>query len=291
MKHLFLLVTLCGTSLLRSQDTNLHEYLVEGRGWEVAADGFAFTDGLCCDENGHLYFTDVKEGEGIYRVDAGTGKVNLFLKDLPGISGLQMGPDGRFYACQNRMKRVIAVSRKGEIEELLTDIKCNDLVVTRRGFVYVTETPTKRIHLVTPERKHVIVDEGNVTRPNGITVSADERTLIVSDHGGKHVWAWEIGEEGLLVAAAPFMTMWLPVGEDEAKGDGATTEEKGRYFVTTSLGVQIFDPAGRLAGIIAMPEPDGKVVSVEFAGPDHDILFVAAGERIYRRQLKVRGHF
>ena len=87
------------------------------------------------------------------------------------------------------------------------------------------------------------------------------------------------------------MTMWLPVGKESASGDGATTESNGRYFVTTELGVQIFDPAGRLAGIIAKPDANGKVVSVEFAGKNHNILYVAAGEKIFGRKLKVTGHF
>lgn len=274
-----------------AQDTNLHEYLIEGESWKAAATGFDFTDGLCCDASGNLFFTDVKSGEGIYKIDVESGKTSLALKDLPGISGLQIGPDGRFYACQNKMQRVIAITPEGEVEELLAGIKCNDLVVTKTGCVYVTETPTKQIHLITPEKKHIIADEGSVNRPNGITVSPDERTLIVSDHGGKHVWAWQIADDGTLSAAAPFMTMWLPVGKEEAQGDGATTEKDGRFFVTTALGVQIFDQAGRLSGIIAKPVADGKVVSAEFAGKNHDLLFVAAGDAIFSRKLKVSGYF
>jgi enterochelin esterase family protein len=46
-----------------------------------------------------------------------------------------------------------------------------------------------------------------------------------------------------------------------------------------------------LAGIIAKPDPLGKVVSVEFAGKDHDILYIAAGEKIFGRKLKVKGYF
>ena len=87
------------------------------------------------------------------------------------------------------------------------------------------------------------------------------------------------------------MTMQTVVGKAEAAGDGMTTEEKGRWFVTTDLGVQIFDQAGRLSGIIEKPVATGKVVSVEFAGNDHDRLFVAAGDKIFSRKLKVTGYF
>jgi enterochelin esterase family protein len=163
--------------------------------------------------------------------------------------------------------------------------------VTKKGFVYFTETPTQRIHLIKPDKSHVVASEGQVGKPNGITISPDEQTLVVSDYGGKHVWAWTIGEDGALAGGAPYMTMGLPVGKEIAAGDGSTTESQGRFFVTTELGIQIFDPAGRLSGIIAKPVADGKVVSVEFAGKDHDVLFVAAGDRIFSRKLKVSGYF
>lgn len=290
MKHAFFAFALI-TGILAAQDTSLHEYLSDDQPWKEVAGGFAFTDGLCCDAEGHLFFTDVKAGKGIYKLNTATGQTELFLDGLPGISGLQIGPDGRFYACHNKEQRIIAITMKGEVEVLLTGVKCNDLVVSKAGHVYFTETPTLSVHLITQNKKHLIVDEGHVQKPNGITLSPDERTLVVSEHGGKHVWAWRIEDDGTLSAGAPYMTLWLPVGKETASGDGATTESKGRFFVTSELGVQIFDPAGRLAGIIAKPTPQSKVVSVEFAGKDHSTLFVAAGEKIFARQLKVTGYF
>jgi gluconolactonase len=290
MKHILLALTLL-TASLAAQDTSLHEFLSDDQPWKVAASGYTFTDGLCTDAAGNLFFTDVKAGKGIYKLDASTGKTELFLDNLPGISGLQIGPDGRFYACHNREQRIIAISMKGEVEVLHTGVKCNDLVVSKAGHLYFTETPTLSIHLITRDKKHLIVDQNHVQKPNGITLAADEQALFVSESGGKHVWAWRIEADGTLSGAAPYMTMWLPLGKETASGDGATTESKGRVFVTTELGVQIFDPAGRLSGILAKPTPESKVVSVEFAGKTHDVLFIAAGDKIYSRQLKVSGYF
>ncbi|MBE2282704.1 MAG: SMP-30/gluconolactonase/LRE family protein [Prosthecobacter sp.] len=290
MKHTLLILSLLVSTSL-AQDTSLHDYLVEGEPWKEAAGGFTFTDGLCCDKEGNLFFTDVKAGKGIYMLDVATGKTDLFLDNLPGISGLQIGPDGRFYACHNKEQRIIAITMKGEVEVLLTGVKCNDLVVSKTGNLYFTETPTLSVHLITKDKKHVVADAGKVQKPNGITISPDERTLVVSEHGGKHVWAWRIEDDGTLTGGEPFMTMWLPVGKETASGDGATTEANGRFFVTTELGVQIFDPAGRLAGIITKPTPESKVVSVEFAGKDHDVLYIAAGDKIFGRKVKVKGYF
>lgn len=290
MKHTLLILGLVATAAF-AQDTSLHDYLIDGEPWKEVAGGYAFTDGLCCDKDGNLFFTDVKAGKGIYKLDVATGKADLFLDNLPGISGLQIGPDGRFYACHNKEQRIIAITMKGEVEVLLTGVKCNDLVVSKKGNLYFTETPTLSVHLITKDKKHVVADVGHVQKPNGITISPDERTLVVSEHGGKHVWAWRIDDDGTLSGGAPYMTMWLPVGKETASGDGATTESNGRFFVTTELGVQIFDPAGRLAGIIAKPTPQSKVVSVEFAGKERDVLYIAAGDKIFGRKVKVKGYF
>ncbi len=291
MNPRLLLATLALPFFASAQDTALHEYISDDQPWKEAASGYAFTDGLCTDAAGNLFFTDVKAGKGIYKIDAATGKTDLFLDNLPGISGLQIGPDGRFYACHNKEQRIIAITMKGDVEVLLTGVKCNDLVVSKKGHLYFTETPTQSIHLITADKKHIVADTGHIVKPNGITISTDEATLVASEHGGKNVWAWRIEEDGTLTAGAPYMTMWLPVGKETASGDGATTESKGRYFVTTELGIQIFDPTGRLSGIIAKPVADGKVVSVEFAGKDHDLLFVAAGDKIFSRKMKVTGYF
>jgi len=293
-----------------AQDTSLHDWLIDGEGWKVAAEGYTFTDGLCVDQAGNLFFTDVKAGKGIYKIDVATGKTSLVIDNLPGISGLQLGPGGKFYACHNKEQRIIRFGMDGQPEALLTGVKCNDLVVSTSGNIYFTETPTKRIHLITAKGEHRIADEGNVNKPNGISISPDQRTLAVSDMGGKNVWTWQIADDGSLSAGAPYMTMEMPLLADQSGGakpgerpaslplyqansggDGMTTEANGRWFVTTTLGVQVFDQAGRYSGTLAKPSPEAKVVSCEFAGKDHDILFIAAGDKIMSRKLKVKGYF
>jgi gluconolactonase len=52
---------------------------------------------------------------------------------------------------------------------------------------------------------------------------------------------------------------------------------KAATFVTTELGVQIFDPPVARRASSPNPTPQAKVVSVEFAGKDHDILYIAGG--------------
>lgn len=291
MKKLILsLLLILSPQCVRAQDTSLHDVLVEGEDWKPAVTGFVFCDGLAADAQGNLFFSDVKNGKGIYKLGL-DGKVDLVVDGHPGISGLRLSANGRIYACENKAQRVVAIEKDGSVKELATGVKCNDLTATKDGYVYFTETPTKRVYGVTPDGKPFIADEGHVNRPNGITLSLDGNTLAVSDHGGLNVWTWQIQPDGKLTGAEPYMTMLLkPLKEKkEALGDGSTTDAKGRYYVTTEIGIQVFDNTGRLSGVITKPTPESKFVSVQFAGEGHQWLFVSAGDTIWKRRTQTKG--
>jgi enterochelin esterase family protein len=275
--------------LLPAQDMPLSQVLIDGADWEVAVEGFEFTDGLSTDSEGNLYFSDVKGGDSVYRADL-EGKVEKFYPDSPGISGLQWSADGLLYACVAREKRVVRFDKGGAKTDLATDVRPNDLVVTHDGNLYFTMTPTKEIRRIAPDGAMTVVSEGVVTKPNGITLSRDQGTLAVSDHGGKHVWTFRIEKDGTLSHATPYMTMRTPTADPEiAKGDGMATDKHGRYYVTSAEGLQMFDPTGRMGGVIATPDPEKPLVSVCFAGPGHEWLYVANGGTIYRRKTKTAG--
>jgi len=277
------------TNFTIAQDMPLSQVLIDGEDWEPIAKGFNFTDGLSTDAEGNLYFSDVKGGTAVFKVDL-EGKTSEFIKDAPGISGLQWGSDDRLYACVAKEQRVVVFDKEGNETELVNEVRPNDLVVTHDGNLYFTMTPTKEIRRIDPEGKMTVVSEGVVNKPNGITLSRDQGTLAVSDHGGKHVWAFRIEKDGSLSSPGNYMEMRTPVKDPEiAKGDGMATDVHGRYYVTTAEGLQMFDPTGRLGGVIATPDPSMGLVSACFAGPDHAYLHVANGGTIYRRKTKTRG--
>ena len=65
-------------------------------------------------------------------------------------------------------------------------------------------------------------------------------------------------------AATTWSSACRPVGTDSG-GDGMTTDETSRYWVTSHLGIQMFDPNGRMGGIVSRPQEKGHVSCV-FAG-------------------------
>ena len=59
--------------------------------------------------------------------------------------------------------------------------------------------------------------------------------------------------------------------------------------MTSALGIQIFDPTGRLCGVIAKAARDRGEVSCVLSGPGRAYLYVGAGTTIYRRKVQATG--
>ena len=103
-----------------AQDMALKDVLIDGEGWQLVGEGFAFTEGPAVDLHGTLYFTDVFRAK-IYRLDA-QGKPEVFVDQSYGTNGLKFGPDGRLYGCQNGKKRIVAYDSAGMSTTIAEDV-------------------------------------------------------------------------------------------------------------------------------------------------------------------------
>ena len=86
---------------------------------------------------------------------------------------------------------------------------------------------------------------------------------------------------------AAFYHLHAPDTADSAGADGIRVDRDGRLYVTTLMGIQVCDQAGRVNCII--PTPNGKVANLCFGGADFQTLFATCGERVYKRKVKVKG--
>jgi sugar lactone lactonase YvrE len=67
-----------------------------------------------------------------------------------------------------------------------------------------------------------------------------------------------------------------------------TVDVQGRLYVTTRLGIQICDQAGRVIGII--PKPHRAWLSnVCFGGPEFNELYISIGDKVFKRKTKTTG--
>ena len=278
---------------LAAQDMPLTQVLIEGEDWQSVSKGHRFTDGLTTDADGNLYFADVAAGTTINRIGL-DGKLTAVADNAPRISGMHFGPDGRIYACQGgSFGRIVAFDLEaGKMEVVAENVKPNDLVVTSDGHIYFTETAKMQVSHIAPggavQAADVASKAAGAQRPNGIALTPDQGTLAVSDYGGRHTWVWRLGKDGSLDLRQPYITLRTPAPALPSKGDGMTTDAVGRYYVTSAVGLQMFDPTGRMGGVIAAPTRQ-PIVSVAFAGPGHQYLYVAAGDEIFRRKTKTSG--
>ncbi|MGH7944066.1 MAG: SMP-30/gluconolactonase/LRE family protein [Opitutaceae bacterium] len=282
-------------------DMTLHRLLIDGEGWHPVVEGLGMGDAACTDGGGNFYFSDVRGAPGIFRLNADGTRKKVSEETA---SGLKFGPDGRLYGCLGAKKHIFAIDlSSGATEVIAQDVQPNDFVITDRGHIYFTETGRKQVAFVDLKAKSVRVVDTGLASPNGITVSPDQGTLAVSESRGQQVWTFRINPDGALDARGPYMTMRRPIdpkGEFRpselppylvaSNGDGMTSDTLGRYYVTTALGVQVFDPTGRLCGVIDKPQPAKPLTSCVLAGPKRDILYVTNGDKIFRRKVQATGN-
>jgi enterochelin esterase family protein len=262
-------------------DLALSGLVIPGKDWELVVDDGKFVDAPAPDADGNLYYSDLGAGTGLHKI-AADGTRSVFNPKAVGISGMKFGPDGRLYACVNREKKVVAIDAKGEVEVLMTDIGCNDLVVSKQGRVYVTETGKKQVVLIEGPGKHRVVDVG-ITAPNGIALSPDGGTLAVSDFSGAAAWAFRVEADGSLSAKMPVFPYRDFGPTVESRGDGMACDAQNRWYVSTVTGIQVYDPNGRPIGLVLAPSP-AAVTSCAIAG---DKLYALSQGKIWRRQIKL----
>ncbi len=284
--------TFVGASAARAQnlrgDEALSKILIDGEGWQQVADGFGFADGACSDPDGNFVFSDTPKGK-VYRVAATEkpARPTLFWGDAPKITGQKFGPDGRlFVAAHGQTGQILSYTpAKKSATVLAPDVSPNDLVVTRKGDVYFTDSNAGQVVLIDAagQRRTVI---GGLLKPNGLSLSPDEGTLAVSEYGGKHVWAYRVESNGGLGQGSPWMVLRTPFGREDSGGDGMATDPEGRFYVCSHLGIQMFDWTGRMGGIIAPPSPR-PTVNIAFAGPGRSYIYACAVDKVFRRKLKL----
>jgi len=114
--------------------------------------------------------------------------------------------------------------------------------------------------------------------------------LFVAEYGGTNVWSFMVNPDGTLWAGERYMELRAPVNRPDSGGDGMTVDQEGRPFITSYVGIPMFDATGRLGGVIAKPSEKG-CVSVAFAGPDRSWLYACASDKVYRRKTLTKGFY
>ena len=271
-----------------SKNIMLNDVLLPGEGWQLVSEGHRFTEGPVANAKGEVFFTDGANNK-IFKVGL-DGKVSEFVTDSNRASGQAFGPDGRLYAV-NGIQQIVAYDTTGKATVIAEGIRGNDIVVANNGNIYVTEpnvpaVEQSNVWLIKPNGEKKVIDTG-IKYANGITLSPDQTLLYVDDYRSHWVYSYQLQADGTPQFKQQYYWLHVPDTVDISQADGMRVDRDGRLYVTSKMGIQICDQAGRVNVIV--PTPNGRISNLSFGGADNDTLFATCGDKVYKRKLKVRG--
>ena len=126
-----------------------------------------------------------------------------------------------------------------------------------------------------------------LTRPNGIAFSPDEKTLYVAQSDPqKAVWmAYPVKEDGTIGPGRVFYDATRFVKTLEGLPDGMKVDKSGNLFATGPGGVNVFAPDGTLLGRMS---PGAATANCCF-GEDGSVLFLTSQKYLFRIKTNTKG--
>ncbi len=266
----------------------LSDILIPGEEWKLVGQNYKFTEGTAVNAAGESFFQDIPNSK-TYEVST-EGKLAELSLDAKRASGTSFGPDGRRYVIAGATRQVIAYDAGGRETIIADSIPGNDIAVAYNGNVYVTspdgiDKPSK-LYLIRPGGVKEVVDEG-LKFANGLAFSPDQTQLYVTESASHWVWIYQIQPDGKLAYKQKYGWLHVRDNDENAWSDGLRCDTAGRVWVTTKMGLQILDQAGRVNAII--PIPAGQASNLCFGGKNFDIVYLTAGDKVYSRRFKTRG--
>ncbi|RZI84782.1 MAG: SMP-30/gluconolactonase/LRE family protein [Rubrivivax sp.] len=271
---------------------------------ELIKEGFTGTEGPIALPDGSFAFTETQANR-ITRI-APDGSTSTFLDNSNGANGLGFGAQGELYAVQVLKPRVGIVYPASKAKVLVEQFegkpfgRPNDLVVSRQGSVYFTDSgapPNAQAQPDTSPKPEVnkpavyrIAPNGDVTRlandierPNGIQLSPDDKVLYVANTAGEHVLAYDVATDGSVGPRRNFAKLegWrkTETGGTSSGADGLAVDAAGRLYVASTVGIQVFSSTGDALGTIPLPKAPQNLA---FAGPDKKTLYVVGRGSAYK---------
>ena len=286
---------------------------------EVIASGFEWTEGTVWvreNNDSYLLFSDIPrnavykwvEGEGasIYLKPSGYTGASDYGRE-PGSNGLLLDAQGRLVFFEHGDRRVSRMEKDGGKKTLADSYQGkrfnspNDGVFMSNGDLYFTdppyglpkwfEDPRRELEfcgvyrLSTDGRITLLTDK--MTRPNGIGLSPDEKTLYVAQSDPEAaVWMrFPVKKNGTLGKGEVLFDATASVGSLPGLPDGMVVDREGNIFATGPGGVYVFTPQGTLLGRISTGE---RTANCTFGG-DGSVLFIASDMYLCRIQTMTKG--
>ncbi|MEM9378726.1 MAG: SMP-30/gluconolactonase/LRE family protein [Planctomycetota bacterium] len=273
-------------------------------------------------EDGYLLFSDIPPnrvwkwepgaGASVYLAQSGylgaLPRPGHVAPDEPGSNGLLLDTEGRLVLCQHGLRQVGRMTAPLDdpapaFEPIATrwDGKRfnspNDAVYRSNGDLYFTDPPYgltgkmgdpekeidfQGVYRVTPAGEVTLLTR-EMSRPNGIAFSPDERTLYVANSDpDRAVWmAFPVTDDGGLGEGRVLFDATPMVPDLPGLPDGLAIDPDGHLFATGPGGVLVLTPEGEHLGTILTGRPTSNCT----LGGDGSTLYVTADELVARVRL------
>ena len=283
---------------------------------EILADSFIVAEGPLWDSSeNRLIFTDVrqnkiftwdeKNGVKEYISPSGsTGYAPSFSDGGIGANGLAFDENGNIILCQHGDRRLALTSNMNSKNPKFTTIvdnfegkrfnSPNDLAISKSGDIYFTDPPYGFKNFSDKYREinfngvykyskdgEVFLISSNMSRPNGIALSLDEKYIYVNNSDPQN------DPKILRFKTSNFEEKLFFDGTELSKKypggfDGLKVHSSGNIFTTGPNGVLIISPNGKL---LAMINYGKKITNCNFDNKE-EYLYVTGFDDISRIKLK-----
>lgn len=289
---------------------------------EVLASGFDWSEGVCwVKDGGFIVLSDIPPNK-IMKWDPKSGTLSVFMERVgytgkepfvsetpePGTNGLMLDPQGRIIACCHGDRVIKRIEKDGKLTVIADKYdgkrfnSPNDCVYKSNGDLYFTDPPyglPKRekdptreldwfgVYRLGKDGKVTLLTK-EMTRPNGIGFSPDEKTLYVAQSDpAAAIWkAFPVRDDGTLGESKLLADATEAVKKKEpGLPDGMAIDKDGHIWATGPGGVYCFAPSGKLLGRLLTGQ---RTANCKF-GDDGKTLFICADSFLCRVKTNVTG--
>lgn len=286
---------------------------------EILAEGFAWSEGPLWinRDGGYLLFADIppnkimkwREADGLTTYLTPSGYTGSEPRGgEPGANGLILDHQGNLVMCQHgdrRMARMDAPLDKPAPKFVTLADRFegqrfnspNDAVYHSSGELYFTDPPYGLVKNADDPAKEIpfqgvfrVRKDGSVellykelSRPNGIAFSRDEKKLYVANSDKNRIWmVFDVKADGGVENGRLFYD--ASAMPENGAPDGMKVHSSGHIFATGPGGVLVFTPDAKLIGRIVV----GDVCSNLAFDTDERYLYITANSRLVRVEMQGR---
>jgi gluconolactonase len=299
------------------EDPRLDQIIAPDARIQVLASGFEWAEGpVWLSREKAVLFSDIpnnavmmwREGERakVYLKPAGYTGVGEYGRE-PGSNGIVLDPSGRLVFCEHGDRRISVLERNGGKRTLVDSFEGkrlnspNDAIYDSQGNLYFTDPPYGLPKQWDDPRRELdfcgvfrLGSDGkltlltkDLTRPNGIALSPDEKTLYVAQSDPKRaIWmAYPLNQDGTVGAGRVFADVTSMAGKMRGLPDGLKVDRNGNLFATGPGGIHVYAPDGTRLGRIETGEATANVAW----GDDGSTLYITADMYLCRLKTLTRG--